>query len=332
MIAKKLSEIPVTVLPATRIDKADVFELTMNVSWFEALKYMVEKRISAVPVKEGNTYIGYIDRFTFVHWAAQYAKKSMDQQGEHNAGPATPKAISDEITQIFTTHPLTQLERNCFHPMVLIKETAMVSDVAEYLKKPGVYRVYLTAEDGTISGVVTQQSFFSWLVKQQFVKDNPKYKSAVINDLVNMTTVEHKKTKQSYRTYDLNDKAYGAIAALKRNPDDKGMADGCVMLGEDDFLVTVLRRRDIDILAKIDDLTILCAPLNRMISAVRSTEINCTVTTITVSITTPVEAVATRLAISRFEHAFVSSTSTTTWHDIQDIITDGRIIRFILSL
>lgn len=67
-------------------------------------------------------------------------------------GPATPKAISDEITQIFTTHPLTQFERTCFHPMVLIKETATVSDVADYLKKPGVYRVYLTTEDGTISG------------------------------------------------------------------------------------------------------------------------------------------------------------------------------------
>lgn len=81
MIAQRLSEIPVTALPATRIDKADVFELTVNVSWFEALKYMVEKRISAVPVKDGDSYIGYIDRFTFVHWAAQYAKKSMAQQG-----------------------------------------------------------------------------------------------------------------------------------------------------------------------------------------------------------------------------------------------------------
>lgn len=332
MIAQRLSEISVAALPATRIDKADVFELTVNVSWFEALKYMVEKRISAVPVKEGNTYIGYIDRFTFVHWAAQYAKRCMEQQGEHSTGSTTPKAISDEITQIFTTHPLTQLERTCFHPMVLIKETAMVSDVAEYIKNPGVYRVYLTAEDGTISGVVTQQNFFSWLVKQPFVKENAKYKAAVINDLVNMATIEHKKTKQSYRTFGLNDKTYAAITSLKRNPDDKGMADGCVMLGEDDFLVTVLRRRDLDILAKIDDLTVLCAPLNRMISTVRSIEINCTVTAITVGLGTPVEAVATRLAISRFEHAFVGSTSTTTWQDIQDIITDGRIIRFILSL
>ncbi|ESU38273.1 Hypothetical protein DHA2_8692 [Giardia duodenalis] len=331
MIAQRLSEIPVTALPATRIDKTDVFELTVNVSWFEALKYMVEKRISAVPVKDGDSYIGYIDRFTFVHWAAQYAKKSMAQQGEHSMGPATPKAISDEITQIFTTHPLTQFERTCFHPMVLIKETATVSDVADYLKKPGVYRVYLTTEDGTISGVVTQQNFFSWLVKQEFVKENPKYKAAVINDLVNMAA-EHKKTKQSYRTFDLNDKTYTAITSLKRNPDDKGMADGCVMLGEDDLLVTVLRRRDLDILAKIDDLTVLCAPLNRMISIVRNTEINCTVTAITVSTATPVEAVAMRLAISRFEHAFVASASATTWHDIQDIITDGRIIRFILSL
>lgn len=69
-----------------------------------------------------------------------------------------------------------------------------------------------------------------------------------------------------------------------------------------------------------------------MISIVRNTEINCTVTAITVSTATPVEAVAMRLAISRFEHAFVASASATTWHDIQDIITDGRIIRFILSL
>lgn len=332
MIASRLAEIPVTALPAAHIDKSDVFELTVNVSWFEALKYMVEKRISAVPVKEGDAYIGYIDRFTFVHWAAQHAKKIMNQQGEHTTGQTAPKAISDEITQIFTTHPLTQLERSCFHSMILIKETAMVSDVAGYLKKPGVYRVYLTAEDGTISGVVTQQNFFSWLVKQQFVKDNPKYKSAIINDLVNMTTVEHKKTKQSYCTCDLNDKTYTAITSLKRNPDDRGVADGCVMLGEDDFLVTVLRRRDVDILAKIDDLTILCAPLNRMISTVRNTEVDCTVTAIIVSLATPVDVVATRLAISRFEHAFVSSANTTTWHDIQDIITDGRIIRFILSL
>ncbi|TNJ30010.1 hypothetical protein GMRT_13590 [Giardia muris] len=331
-IADELRKLPATAIPWAKIEPSDVLELQLNVSWFEALSYMVKHRISSVPLKQNDHYVGHVDRYTFVHWAAEYTKKTILEAEASGNAPPSPDTISAEIIKLFTTQPLTHMDKAFFHSMNLIGTNDSAFDVVQTLSRPGVYRTYLT-DNGKICGIITQQGMFSWLVDQPFVREHPELQKATIGTLLKASAGGNTKTKSSYVHFDLSTPAYIAISAIKRNPTDKSLADGCVMLGEEGTLITMLRRRDLDEIACREDLTLLCATLSHVIAEARNSEVAATAGAIIVTSDALLLTVAKRLAASHFEQAFVSPIGgfMVSWASVEEVVSDGRIARYLLE-
>lgn len=360
--AVKARELPLSALPQN-----SVFDVPVSVSWMEALTYMIERRISAVPVRQDGKYVGYIDRFTFVHWAAQFMSTVVRRAEELKEPCPSDLEICQRIFQVFTTHPLTKLDPSCLHPMCLLNENCSALDVAKALCS-GIYRVYLTADRAIASppsstvadaaaaanpsgepdasqpftGVITQTQFFSWLISQPFVTDDPGTREMTVGDLVQLTPGEMK-TKESYVAVDSGTRSCFALSSLRRNPTDAQLKNGCIIIGEDGQLVTVLRRRDVDILARIGELEILGKPIRQLVSLVRAQEVETIATSVLVSPDAPILAAARRMSQARFEQCFLLAESPAgsqaegarpnikKWGDVEDVITDGRIMRFLLE-
>jgi len=360
--AVKAKDLPLSALPQN-----SVFDVPVSVSWMEALTYMIERRISAVPVRQDGKYVGYIDRFTFVHWAAQFMSAVVRRAEELKEPCPSELEICQRIFQVFTTHPLTKLDASCLHPMCMLNEKCSALDVAKALCS-GIYRVYLTADRAIASppsstignapdkpqpedvpgasqpftGVITQTQFFAWLLSQPFVTEDPGVRELTVRDLVDLTP-EETKAKDNYAAVDTDTRSCFALCALRRNPTDTQLKSGCIITGEGGQLVTVLRRRDVDILARIGELEILGKPIRQLVALVRAQEAETIATSVLVEGDAPVLVAAKRMSQARFEQCFLlrdgpegahsegDHPNLKRWEDVEDVVTDGRIMRFLLS-
>lgn len=334
-----LREIPISTLPRVLFEETMTLSVTMSVSWLETINYMCKNHISAVPIFEAGEFVGAIDRFTFVHWAALFYEGAMARAASMHEPAPDPKSIFAEIQSIFSTHPVSQMDKSLIHPVVLMSTASSCFDVAEALSRPGLFRVYLTdpatpadaPPEKRICGVITQTLFFQWLVAQPFFSHNEALARLTIRNLVESLPESDVRPKSNYAFCDLKEPSYKAIAAIKCNAADRKRASGVVMTGEDEFLVTTLRRRDVDVIARLGCLEILGEPFCRLITRVRQENVETMAASVVVTEDVGLLGVAKKLASSRFEHCFVSRDGKSVLASVKCVITDGSILRYILA-
>lgn len=270
---------------------------------------------------------------------------------------------ADVITKFKTSHMSEILSiMNEMHTLPI--EGTTMYDIATKLAFNGWYRVYFVNKDNSgtdekyepknIVGYITQDAFFAWMLDQPFVKTAPALQGKTMLNLI-ASMRERKNLRHALKpaTTSISDMTYEAIYQLKGNiiqsqidaaaekkvfgnpkPSEKEIPQirGIVIIGEDDIVMSPLRRRDIDILAKYGDLSVLAEPLSSFMCHVRKNDLNTVVPSAICTENSLVLSVGWRLAVAKFDQVFVSRDASREWRTIQEVVTDGEIMRYILTV